>query len=125
METITKKAKILTNFHNNYIQFFNEMIDLFPNDSDLITIRTLLKTQISSTDVMTIFINRILPIKKMVVDRDDSFFLEKCNLFDELDPTKVNHFKKIWQSNISNEDKDIIWKYFDVLIILTEKYLSY
>lgn len=122
---LDKQLKILEIFKINYIRFFTDLIDIFPEEEDLIYIRVLLTSQIPVSTVMDIFIESILPIKDMVVRRDENFFLEKCNLFDELDGTKVVHFKKLWSSpNLDDETKDVMWKYFDVLIGLTENYVN-
>jgi len=61
-------------------------------------------------------------LKKMVKERNETFFLEH-NIFDYLGKDKVNNFKKLWRSgNLDDEDKEVVWKWIDSFIFLGDKY---
>lgn len=114
---------ILIEFKMQLIQFFDELIDQVPEEGDLIVIRIMLKDQIPIIDVMNHFLQEILPLKHMVIERDENFFLKNNILFEKLDKNKVNHFKKIWRSNaLDTENKKVIWEWFLVFIRLAERY---
>jgi hypothetical protein len=49
------EIQVLNEFKNGLISFFDELIDQFPNEGDLIMIRIFLKDQIIIEDVMNIF----------------------------------------------------------------------
>ena len=50
------------------------------------------------------------------------FFLSNDNIFGDLETSKVNHFKKIWQSDrLTIEDRDAIWRWFSAFIKICEK----
>ena len=70
--------QILEKFQKSLVNFFDELIDMFPNEKDFILIRILIKDQIPSTQIMGYFQmvvsneNIMLSIEK----RDDLFFLD-------------------------------------------------
>lgn len=115
---------LLTEFKNHVVNFLDELIDQFPNESDLVIGRVFLNNQISPEIVMNTFIREVLPYKQGIKDRDESLFLEgKMNFFNDLDKSKVNHFKRIWKSAaLDNNDRDIIWKWFDLFVYFAERY---
>lgn len=119
---------ILQEFKNNLISFFDELIDLFPTEPDLVIIRIFLKDQIPIEEVINIFNNTInmdnQKFKKMIKDRNELFFLES-NIFDSISKTKVVHFKKLWRSDqLDDDNKDVIWKWIDSFVYLGEKYIK-
>jgi hypothetical protein len=72
---------------------------------------------------MNTFITKLLPLKEMIKQRNDDFFLNNNILFDKLDKNKVNHFKKLWRSDrLDSEDRQAMWKWYDLFISLSEKY---
>lgn len=120
------EIQILTEFKNGLISFFDELIDQFPSEADLIMIRIFLKDQISIMEVMIIFNNYInkddQKLKKMIKDKNESFFLEN-NIFESFSKNKVLHFKKLWRSGaLDEDDKNIIWKWISSFIYLADKY---
>lgn len=116
---------ILKQFRDNLIAFFDELIQQFPEEGDFVILRIFFKDQAPMTDVMSYMIRNILPLKKQVTDRDSKFFLENNIMFSTLDNTKVNHFKNIWLSNrLDDEDRQTIWTWFDLFVLLTERYQS-
>jgi hypothetical protein len=122
------EIEILTEFKNGLISFFDELIDVFPTEGDLIMIRIFLKDQIPISDVIAIFINSLnkddQKFKKMIKDRNESFFLE-TSIFDSISKTKVVHFKKLWRSGrLEDDDKEIIWKWIDSFVYLADKYVK-
>ena len=121
---------VLTEFKNNIITFFDELIDQFPDLGELVIMRIFLKDQICIKDVieMTGFqLNKNQGIiRKMIKDRNEEFFLEENNFFDVLSENKKNNFLKfssIWRSKrLDKEDKETIWKWIDSFVFLTDKY---
>lgn len=116
-------VEILTEFKKQLVNFFDELIDQFPSESDLIVVRVFLKDQVPITDVMSYFIREILPLKDMVKNKNEDFFLKNNILFSQIDKNKVNHFKRLWRSEqLDNDDKAVIWTWFSSFISLTERY---
>lgn len=122
------EIEILSEFKNGLITFFDELIDQFPSEGDLIMIRIFLKDQIPISDVMDIFINNLYKdgqlFKKMIKERNEIFFLEH-NIFDSISKTKYTHFKRLWRSGrLDDDDKEIIWKWIDSFVYLADKYIK-
>jgi len=117
------RIQILTDFKSSLVNFFDELIEQFPEEGDLVVIRIFLNDQVPIADVMATVVAKLLPLKDLVKKRDESFFINNNVLFDKLDKNKVNHFKTLWKSSkLDQEDRDVIWKWYDLFISLSEKY---
>lgn len=122
------EIQVLSEFKNGLISFFDELIDQFPYEGDLIMIRIFLKDQIPIEDVINIFNNAINKengkLKEMIKKRNEIFFLEN-NIFDAFSKNKVMHFKKLWRSgSLDDDDKKVIWKWIDSFVYLGDKYIK-
>ena len=121
--------EVLKEFKKNLISFFDELIDIFPKEGDLVIVRIFLKDQMPIEDVLSKFINSINKddnkIRKMIKEKNEIFFLEN-NIFEHsVSTTKVLHFKKLWRSGIlDDEDKKQLWRWCDSFIYLADKYVK-
>ena len=116
------EIEILLAFKKVTIDFFDELIEQFPKEGDLILLRIFFKDQAPFVDVINYFILKILPLKGTVIKkRDESFFLTKNDLFQNLSKSNVNKFRQLWR-RLDNEDKKIIWKWLDSFVYLAKKY---
>jgi hypothetical protein len=121
------EIEILKQFKNALISFLDELIVQFPEEGDLVIFRIFIKDRIIISNIMNYFVQKILPLKKMVEERNEDFFLNHCSLFEDIQndtqKNKVNRFKKLWRSNcLDEDDRIVIWKWFDSFMFLTEKY---
>jgi hypothetical protein len=97
---------------------------------DLIIFRIFLKDQIDVNTVMSMFIEKALPYKEMIIQRDDNFFLNHCSLIDSMNYSdsnkdRINYFKTLWTSeDVDDDDKKTLWEWFDTFIFLSEKYIK-
>jgi len=125
MTSLTSTEQIARVFQTNIISFLDELIDLFPSDSELIVIRLLLKETVSPDLIIASFIKEIIPNKESIKNRDDNFFLNS-SLFKTFNSSKVNHLKVLWKSDtLDDDDRQIIWKWFDTFIYLAEQYQKF
>ena len=118
---------ILNQFKNNIITFIDELINQFPEEGDLVILRIFMKDRVPIQNIFNLFVAKILPLKNMIVEKNEDFFLNHCTLFDDIKDSsgteKVGHFKKLWRSGrLDKEDKKIVWKWFESFIFLVEKY---
>lgn len=114
---------ILERFKNGYMQFIDELLEIFPEETDLIIIRVFFEDQVPVALVADNFISHVLPHKEIITKRNENFFLENNHMFGMLDGGKVMHFKKLWTSErLDKDDKDAIWKWFDTFCILVSAY---
>jgi hypothetical protein len=129
--------EILKQFKLSIISFLDECIEQFSpildmkTKANLVIFRIFLKDQIDINTVMDQFIKNIFPYRPMIKQRDEDFFLNHCSLMDPSTyaPTNkehVNYFKKIWMSEkVDEDDKKAIWEWFDMFVILSEKYQKF
>jgi hypothetical protein len=118
------EINILSKFKCALISFIDELISQFPEEGDLVILRIIMKDRAPITDVINMFVIKVLPLKDMITNRNEDFILNHCELFNSFNSDqKVNHFKKLWRSGrLDEEDQDIVWKWFESLIFLVEKY---
>ena len=124
------EIEILKQFKNSLISFLDELIVQFPLEGDIVIFRIFVKDQIIISNIMNYFVQKILPLKKMVDERDEDFFLNHCSLFEDIQndnqKNKVSKFKKLWRSNcLDEDDRIVIWKWFDSFMFLSEKYQKF
>jgi len=116
------------------IEAKNTMIDLIINlrddiftsheeKNDLIAVEFYFKNFHHDT-IMNHFINKVLPYKKQIINRDVQFFLKNDSIFAGLPEDRINYYSKIVASGkrISEDYRITIWEYFDSLIALAELY---
>ena len=121
------EIEILKQFKNSLISFLDELIVQFPEEGDIVIFRIFVKDRIIISNIVNYFVQKILPLKKMVDERDEDFFLNHCSIFEDINndtqKNKVNKFKKLWRSNcLDEDDRIVIWKWFDSFMFLSEKY---
>jgi hypothetical protein len=123
MSSTVSVIDILQRFKSAYMDFIDELLEQFPNESDLIIIRVFFEDQVPVTIVADSFVDRVLPYQDMIKRRDDTFFMKNNHMFDMLDTGKVMHFKTLWTSDkLDKDDRDVIWKWFDTFCILVDAY---
>jgi hypothetical protein len=119
------RLDILKVFKTNLIKFIDALVEQFPNESDLIVLRIFLTEQIPIEDVMNIFQKRLLPHKDIILNKDESFFLQKTDVFSGVNTDTVSYCKDIWLSpKVTPEDKEQIWNWFKLFVNLCEKYTN-
>jgi len=120
------KLQILREFQDCFKNFFDDLIRLFDGleeAADLVIARIFVIDQTPIDKIMNYFIQKILPLKQQVKDRDVNFFLKNNILFEEVDKNKVNRFKTLVQSNnVDDEDIKIFFRWFESFIYIAEKY---
>lgn len=108
--------------------FINELCTIFPKNSDILLFRekyNLLRSA-NSKLVIEYFVKYIYPHKNKILAQDESFFLEGGGQ-EELKGNNGLKFrdniKTLWVGEMSDQNKDIVWKYFKIFVILCEKYI--
>ena len=121
------KMQLMYEFRNQLINFLDELIEQFPEESDLYIIRIFMKDQIPVYDVLGRYIRDLLPLKKIVDKRDESFFLQNDILYEQSGVAidKVNNFRQLWLSDkLDDNDREVIWKWMDLLNNISAKYYT-
>ena len=126
--------QVLSAFGTSLVAFMDELIDQFPTEPGLIFARILLKDQIPIETTMKNFLLKIEQndgeLKKMIERKDENFFLEN-NVFSltstdgehySIQGGTVNHFRNLWLSNLDDDDRLIMWKWFETFVVIADKY---
>ena len=108
--------------------FINELCTIFPNSKDILVFREkyFMVKSANSKLVIEYFIQYIYPFKQIILKEDENFFLDGGGQDEIKDNSGLkfrDNIKTLWISEMSNENKEIIWKYFKIFIILCEKYI--
>jgi len=68
------------------------------------------------------FIQYVYPFKDQIMNKDEDFFLQGDNVGVDQDyMSHAIHLKDLWQTKLRPENKEVVWKYFQVMIVLAEK----
>ena len=117
------QTKLLEKFQKSLVTFFDELVEMFPNEKDFILIRILVKDQIPSTQIMSYF--EIVMMNKEIISsidtRDDNFILSNV-LFSKISKSDV--FKNLWLTRLDNDDKQMIWDWVDSFKSMTTQYMK-
>tara|TARA_Y100000389_G_scaffold169418_1_gene175657 strand:+ start:590 stop:991 length:402 start_codon:yes stop_codon:yes gene_type:complete len=128
------KSEIVKTFNEKLVEFVKDLILLY-NDNDLYNFKNSINmiTLIDERKPIKIFRDVIVnKYKKQLFTKDEHFFLEHhyedemaCREKEEVDMSTnlVVKIKSYWK-DLTNENKEIIWKYFKLLVILCEKYFE-
>ena len=115
---------ILRKFQQNIISFLDELIEIFPTESDLVLGRLFVSNQGDPEFLIKSFILEVLPHKEIIGNRDEELFLKSdFVLFKNLDKSKVNYFQRLWRSPaMDDENKEVFWIWIDSFVVLAEQY---
>ena len=97
-------------------EFFNELIEIFPENNTIKVRYTLFQT-ISKTNVKKPcmdFMRLSTPYLEKIAMRDEQFFIGE----NTPDLIKQLHIDKIWSPDLSQNTKNAIWKYIKSFITI-------
>lgn len=117
--------EILQIFRDKFIEFLDCILELFPEDKNILLVRTVFNQGYPVKNAMTILKTNITPLKDTIRRRDDSFFLtnQSASLFSGISSDNVIKWREIWTSErLDQEDKDCIWDWITLFLNLSEKY---
>jgi hypothetical protein len=117
--------QILLQQIDNFIQ---ELCTIFPRNGEILIFNEqyLVIRKANSNLIIEYFIQYVFPHKKRILEQDETFFLEGGGQEELKDTSKLkfrDNLKNLWMGNMSQENKDIVWKYFKIFVILCEKYI--
>ena len=127
------KKQCLNIFNQKLKELVNDLIVVFPNDTDLYSFKTSLNMigLVNERQMIDLFVRFVHnTYKAQILSRDESFFLTHTyseeishagddNVTNQL----IAKIKSYW-AEMSAENKNVVWKYFEVLIRLAEKYVA-
>ena len=114
----------------NFVDTITDILESYNLDvaDDMVYIRFGIMSN-NKEQIMDTVSNNILPFEKHIKEKNEIFFTKKENqkkIFGDLPEDKVSFFSDFWnKTDISTEDKDCIWEYFDTFIALAERFKKY
>ncbi len=82
--------------------------------------------RLSPERIMHSMISKVLPHASIIAVRDSNYFVEHDTIFQALPQSRANHYRDFWSGkgdkNLSNDDKNAIWAYFDTIIEIVKNY---
>lgn len=108
--------------------FMKELVSIFPKNGDILLFSekyNLIRSANSSL-IIQYFIQYVYPHKTRILNQEESYFLDGGGQ-EELKENNGLKFrdniKNLWITEMSEQNKDIVWKYFKIFVILSEKYI--
>ncbi len=117
---------ILNKFHVSLIAFLDELIEQFSTEASLILYRIFLKDKIQKKLIMETFIREAFKYRDDLLNHNENVFLhDDFNLFHNVGSENINHFQKLWKSDVLNDDdRKVIWDWLDTFMYLADQYQS-
>ncbi len=117
------KLDVLKEFKKSILQFIDELIEQFPQESDLKIIKIFIQNEVPVEIAINNFITYAIPLKEEIKSRNDDFFLNNSNIFNFLNNDKAFHMKNVWKT-LDSDTKSVVWDWFDYLVNISEKYIK-
>lgn len=117
------KEQLINKFHSCFLQFIDEFIEQFPTETNLHIIRAMVADVQTSYTLIESYVENILPSKDLIKARDEAFFLDESSGFSNLIDKNLLSLRNLWTcGTLDIDDKNTVWKWFDVFTMLAEKY---
>jgi len=109
-------------------EFVADLRHIFTNmdeQRDLLIIQLFFE-KLSPERIMHYMISKVLPHANMIAIRDINYFVEHDSIFQALPQSRSKHYRDFWSGNgdknLSVDDKNAIWAYFDTIIEIVKSY---
>lgn len=110
-------------FNKMVNNFLDELQTILPDEKDIVIFKSQLDVtaMINPHKILQSFILYVYPYKKYIMEKKEEFFLGNNISLKKDYMTEAIHLTDLWKTKLSNENKEVVWKYFQVMIILSEK----
>ena len=110
-------------FNNIIDNFLDELQKILPGEKDIIIFRSQLDItkMITPSKILESFLKFVYPYKQQILERNESFFLGDNVGVKEDYLSNAIHLTDLWKTKLSKEKKEVVWKYFQVMIIIADK----
>ena len=109
-------------------EFVDDLRHIFTSGAeqrDLLIIQLFFE-RLSPERIMHHMISKVLPHAKIISLRDSNYFVEHDTIFQALPRSRSKHYRDFWSGkgdrNLSDDDKNAIWAYFDTIIEIVKSY---
>ncbi len=130
----------LGRFNTQLENMLNDLLKLFPDFMEIKIFREkfLIAKKSNPKMILLVFLKYIYPYKQYILDQNDDFFLsdnltknisnnkeiqKDGDVDNEYILTKALNIKQLWK-RMDQAEKETLWMYFKVLIVLCERYVG-
>ena len=119
---MTTENTILNEFKTRFVEFLDELIIQFQEESDFIVARIFISDEIPIKVIVDEIIRVIMPHKDKIKSRDADFFFTNEEILSEYGHIKkIKFYRRIWKT-LDKEDQDVMWQWFDLFVHIIKKY---
>lgn len=112
-------------FNSKLIEFVNDLSGAFPDFGDFKVMKNVLVAACALTPGIpqSIFHKTAIKYEHQIINRDEKFLLDEEFDQQHVDMSIANKIKMIWKQT-DDHNKDVIWKYLNLLVALDKKISS-
>lgn len=129
---MANKFAIKKAFYKTTDALFDDILKISENNDNYKKLKSYynqysLVKDMNSKVIIDSFILSVYPFKEQIENRNEEFFTSNEFIKDTVDTNDFNFavsLKTMWKTNLIEENKKIIWDYFNVLMKLCQKYIS-
>lgn len=112
---------VLLRFKHSLEDFFSELIDMFPNETEFTLAKVMMSTTLSPKALMDAINTGLSPtVRDMIKQRHSAFFITH-NFFG----FNSMRLGEIWSTQLSEDVQESIWIWIDHFVDLVNKYNEY
>jgi hypothetical protein len=103
------------------IDFLNELVGQFPEETDLIWARIWVETQIDAARLMDRVVERVLPHRDAILRADEAFFLGNAAAL--IGEKRADRLIVLW-NGLAEDDRRIAWAWVQSFVAIAERFCA-
>jgi hypothetical protein len=117
------KTRTIKKFNKMIDNFLSELHTILPNEKDIVIFQSQLSvaTMLNEKKILNSFVEFVYPYKNHILEKNEDFFMSDTIDVDKDYLSDSIHLKELWKTKLSDENKEVVWKYFQVMVLLSEK----
>lgn len=117
--------KAYSGFNKIIDQFIDNLIQLFPNNNDLKVFKSKFvqlrfAQPMVAKQILKTFAIKLIKYKEHILSKNEKFFTEDLKIDDNYLAEAIK-IKDLWKNNLKDNNKEIIWKYFFIMLKMASK----
>lgn len=120
---MSQGQKAVSRFNKQVKNLLSDLKRIFPQRKEISIGQAQLETalMVNQRVVIDSFIKYVYPFKDQIQKKDEHFFLKPGNVGEDDYISEALQLRELWKNELRPENKDMLWKYFQVLIVLAER----
>lgn len=113
----------INRFNKQVSSFLESLHKILPDNKEIYIFKTQVDTMsmINKKFLLENFILYVYPYKDQIMKKDEKFFLNDDLNVEEDQIEHAIHLKSLWKEKLTDKNKEVVWKFFQVLILLAER----